>query len=150
MIKAEYAFDLPVPPEDAFARLSDPARDPEWQSACVHTRLLNGQPRPGCQYEITFQLIGKRMSFTVEIDEFAPGKLSKFHTLEGPFHYIGTYAYTEQADGTTGVHWTFEVEPGDYFGIMPKPLLRKVLVNQVKKDSAKLADQLTRTTQPPS
>jgi ribosome-associated toxin RatA of RatAB toxin-antitoxin module len=143
MIKAEYTFDLPVPPKEAFALLSDPARDPEWQSACAETRLLNGAARPGCRYEITFQLIGRRMSFTVEITEFEPGHRSKFQVLEGPFRYIGTYDYTEHEDGSTGVHWMFDVEPGEYFGIMPKSLLKKVLINQVKKDSGKLAEQLT-------
>ncbi|KAA0929825.1 MULTISPECIES: SRPBCC family protein [Streptomyces] len=141
-VKAEYAFGLPVPPKEAFALISDPAQDPVWQAACVDVQLLDGEPRPGARYEITFQLIGKRMQFTVEIDEFEPGLRSRFHTLDGPFHYVGTYVYAENEDGTTTVHWTFEVEPGDYFGIMPKSLLRKVLVNSVKKDSGKLAAQL--------
>ncbi|MFF8537582.1 SRPBCC family protein [Streptomyces sp. SAS_267] len=142
VVKAEYAFRLPVTPKEAFAQISDPAQDPVWQAACVDVKLLDGEPRPGGRYEITFQLIGKRMEFTVEISEFEPGRRSKFHTLEGPFGYVGTYDYTENEDGTTTVHWTFEVEPGDYFGIMPKSLLRKVLVNSVKKDSGKLAAQL--------
>jgi uncharacterized protein YndB with AHSA1/START domain len=149
MIKAEYGFDLPVSPKEAFALLSDPAQDPEWQAACVDVRLLNGAARAGGRYEITFQLIGKRMTFTVEVTEFEPGHRSKFHVLEGPFKYIGTYDYTENEDGTTGVHWTFEVEPGDYFGIMPKSLLRKVLVNSVKKDSSKLAEKLRKSSSTP-
>ncbi|MER8010326.1 MULTISPECIES: SRPBCC family protein [unclassified Streptomyces] len=141
-VTAEYAFHLPVTPKEAFELISDPAQDPVWQAACVDVKLLNGEPRPGGRYEITFQLIGKRMEFTVEIDEFVPGRRSTFHTLDGPFGYVGTYDYAENTDGTTTVHWTFEVEPGDYFGIMPKSLLRKVLVNSVKKDSAKLAASL--------
>ncbi|CAL9360887.1 hypothetical protein SUDANB171_00664 [Streptomyces sp. enrichment culture] len=141
-IKAEYAFDLPVAPEEAFAILSDPARDPEWQGACTRTLLLDGPARPGGRYEITFQMIGRRLDFTCEITEYEPGHRSRFHVLEGPFHYTGTYDYAEHADGTAGVHWTFEVEPGSYFGIMPQALLKKVLVNQVKKDSGKLAAEL--------
>ncbi|WP_306317878.1 MULTISPECIES: SRPBCC family protein [unclassified Streptomyces] len=142
MIRAEYAFDLPVPPKEAFAILSDPAMDVEWQSSCVHAKLLDGEPRPGSRYEIVFQMIGKRLEFLVEVDEFEPGVRSKFHTLDGPFGYVGTYEYTERPDGTTRVQWTFDVDPGDYFGIMPKPLLRKVLVTQVKKDSGRLAARL--------
>ncbi|MFZ3558351.1 SRPBCC family protein [Streptomyces sp. BH055] len=142
MIRAEHTFDLPVPPGEAFARLSDPARDPEWQAACVATRLLDGPARAGGRYEITFQLIGKRMTFTVEISEYEPGLRSRFHVLDGPFHYVGTYAYTEHPDGTTGVHWTFDVDPGDYFGAMPQSLVKKLLVSQVKKDSGKLAADL--------
>ncbi|MFG2375583.1 SRPBCC family protein [Streptomyces sp. NPDC048504] len=141
-VTAEYAFHLPVSPDEAFALISDPVQDPVWQAACVDVTLLNGPARPGGQYEITFQLIGKRMQFTVEISEFEPGRRSRFHTLQGPFGYVGTYEFVAREDGTTTVHWTFEVDPGDYFGIMPKSLLRKVLVNSVKKDSGKLAAQL--------
>lgn len=144
-LRAEYAFDLPVAPKEAFAWLSDTARDPEWQSACVDTRLLNGPAAPGCRYEITFQLIGKKMTFTVEITEFEPGRRSRFHVVDGPFGYTGTYDYTEHPDGTTGVRWTFDVEPGDFFGIMPRSLLKKVLISQVKKDSGRLAAQLAAT-----
>jgi len=147
MIVAEYAFNLPVAPEEAFAILSNPARDPEWQSACTESRLLDGEPRPGGRYEIVFQLIGKRMPFSCVLDEFEPGRGSKFHTTDGPFSYVGTYVYTALADGTTDVHWRFDVEPGDYFGIMPKPLITKVLVNQVKKDSGKLAARLAKQAQ---
>jgi hypothetical protein len=141
-VRAEYTFSVPVPPQEAFARISDPEQDPVWQAAVVSVTLLNGEPRPGCQYDIVFQLIGKRMEFTVEIDEFEPGRLSRFHTLSGPVQYEGTYEYTANAEGGTDVHWTFVVEPGDYFGIMPRTLLRKVLVNSVKKDSGKLATRL--------
>jgi hypothetical protein len=142
MIRAEYRFNLPVPPGRAFEMLSDPARDPDWQSACVGTRLLDGAPGVGCRYEITFQMLGRRMSFTVQITEFEPGRHSRFAVLEGPFRYVGSYLYTAQEDGTTDVHWTFDVEPGDFFGIMPKSLMKKVLVSQVKKDSGNLRKQL--------
>jgi ribosome-associated toxin RatA of RatAB toxin-antitoxin module len=146
MINAEYTFSLPVPPEEAFALLSDPARDPEWQAGCVQTRLLNGAAREGCQYEIVFQLINRRMVFTCEITAYQPGRRSQFKVLQGPFRYYGTYDYAAGADGSTSVHWQFDVEPGDYFGIMPKALLKKVLITQVKKDSGRLAASLAAQT----
>jgi hypothetical protein len=141
-ITAELDFTLPVPPGQAFDVLSDPIRDPEWQASCVHTRLINGEPRPGCHYEITFQLVGRKMTFTVEIIAFEPGVRSAFKVIDGPFTYVGSYDYREPTPGTTDVHWSFAVEPGDYFGIMPTVLLKKILVSQVKKDSRRLADQL--------
>lgn len=141
-IRAETTFDLPVPPEEAFALLSDPAKDPDWQTACVYSKLLNGEPRPGCEYEITFTMIGKKMDFTVEILEYEPGVVSRFQTLDGPFGYRGTYSYTERPDGGTTVHWLFEVDPGDYFGITPTSLVKKLLTAQVKKDGGKLAKRL--------
>jgi hypothetical protein len=47
MINAEHRFTLPVTPEEAFNLLSDPAGDPEWQSACVR-KLLDGRAEAGC------------------------------------------------------------------------------------------------------
>ena len=142
LIDAEHRFTLPVPPKEAFEVLSDPARDPEWQTACVGTRLLDGEAREGGRYEITFALIGKRMTFTVEILAYEPGIRSEFKALEGPFTYVGRYDYTERPDGGTDVHWNFRVDPGDYFGIVPLSLVKKLLVSQVKKDSGKLAERL--------
>lgn len=143
MINAEYRFTLPVGPEEAFNLLSDPAKDPDWQSACVETKLLNGQAAAGCRYEITFRLIGREMKFTVEILAYEPGVRSEFKTLDGPFGYIGHYDYADGQDGTADVHWRFDVDPGDYFGIMPHSLVKKLLNAQVKKDSSRLASQLS-------
>jgi hypothetical protein len=148
MINAEHSFDLPVAPAEAFALLSDPVRDPEWQSACVHTRLLDGPPRAGGQYEITFQMVGRRMTFIVEITAYEPGHRSAFRVVDGPFGYTGAYTYTERPGGSTGVHWTFDVDPGSYFGVMPLSLVKKLLISQVKKDSGKLAAQLTSQARP--
>jgi hypothetical protein len=142
MINAEHRFTLPVGPEEAFDLLSDPARDPEWQAACVGTTLLDGPARAGGRYEIIFQLIGRKMAFTVELLAYEPGVRSEFKVLEGPFGYVGSYRYTARPDGATDVHWTFDVDPGDYFGIMPLSLVKKLLVTQVKKDSGKLAAKL--------
>jgi ribosome-associated toxin RatA of RatAB toxin-antitoxin module len=142
MIDAEYRFVLPVPPGEAFDLLSNPARDPEWQPACVEAKLLDEQVRVGCRYEITFQMIGRRMTFTVEILAYEPGVRSEFRVLEGPFRYVGQYTYAKRPDGTSDVHWAFHVDPGDYFGVMPLSLVRKLLIAQVKKDSARLAERL--------
>ncbi|MBT0772833.1 SRPBCC family protein [Kineosporia sp. J2-2] len=145
LIEARHEFVLPVAPVEAFALLSDPEQDPVWQTACVSTALLDGPPRVGGHYTITFKLIGKVMPFTVEIDTFEPGVLSEFHSLEGPFSYVGAYAYEDAGEGSTRVRWKFDVDPGDYFGITPKSLVRKLLVSQVKSDTEKLAAKLRAT-----
>ena len=116
MIRAEHRFILPVDPEEAFALLSDPRRDPDWLTACRRTALLDGVAAPGCRYEITFEFLSRVMEFVVEINEYEPGRHSRFTTLAGPFHYVGDYRYCAAEDGGTEVHWTFDVEPGDFFG----------------------------------
>lgn len=142
LIEAEHRFTLPVAPQEAFAVLSDPAKDPDWQTACVGTRLLDGDAHEGGRYEITFAMVGRRMTFTVEIVAYEPGVRSHFKVLDGPFSYTGGYEYSPLEDGGTAVHWTFRVDPGNYFGILPLSLVKKLLITQVKKDSSKLGERL--------
>jgi hypothetical protein len=148
MIGVEYRVNLPVPADIAFAVMSDPARDPDWQGSCAGTRVLGESLGPGCRYEIIFQMLGKRMDFVAEITHFEPGVHSRFEVVEGPFQYIGNYRYHEQPDGTTDVHWTFDAEPGSYFGVLPKSLLKKALLSAVKKDLSNLSAMLSSGTFP--
>lgn len=145
MIDAEYRFTLPVSAREAFDLLSDPAREPQWRSVCVEARLLDEAPAAGCRYEITFLMLDRRMTFTAEILAYEPGVRSDFTVLQGPFGYSGSYVYTENPDGGTEVHWIFRVDPGDYFGVMPHSLVSKLLIDQIKKDSDRLAERLRGT-----
>jgi uncharacterized membrane protein len=148
MINVEYQTNLPVPADIAFAVMSDPARDPDWQGSCLSTRVLGATLGPGCRYEIAFQMLGKRMDFVAEIIEYEPGVASRFQVVEGPFQYIGSYRYHAQADGTTDLKWTFDAEPGGYFGVLPKSLLKKAVLAQVTKDLNNLSKMLSVAAQP--
>lgn len=138
MIQADYTYTLPVTPAQAFAYLSNPANDSEWQSACVSSELLGPVPVVGCRYDIVFSLLGRRMAFTSEITLIEPHCECAFKSIEGPFHYEGRYSLRPHAEGTE-VHWQFAAQPGSFFGILPASLLRKVLISQVEKDSVTLA-----------
>jgi ribosome-associated toxin RatA of RatAB toxin-antitoxin module len=146
MIRAEYSFTLPVSPDQAFAIVSDPPRHSEWMTACLHTKLLDGLPAPGRRYEITFEFLQRTMDFLVEIDTYDPWRHSRFTSIEGPFRYIADYRFHPLADGSTEVHWTFDVHPGDFFGLTPDSLIRKFLVSQVEKDSQTLRERLVESS----
>ncbi|HEX3783254.1 MAG TPA: SRPBCC family protein [Pseudonocardiaceae bacterium] len=142
LVEVEYTFDVPVPPKEAFALISDPRQERVWRAICVEVTPLDEVPRVGSQYEIVFEMFGKRMEFTVQIEEFEPGRSSKFRTLRGSFQYFGAYDYAAHENGTTSVRSTLNVIPGDYFGIMSHNLIYKMLVESIKQDSAKLAARL--------
>lgn len=146
MIHADYTYTLPVPPAEAFAYLSHPANDSQWQSSCVSVELLGPAPMVGCRYNIVFSFLGRKMKFTSEIIVSEPDREYAFKVIEGSFYYEGRYRLRPHGDGTE-VHWQFDAEPGTFFGILPAALLRKVLISQVEKDSATLARLLkTRNT----
>jgi carbon monoxide dehydrogenase subunit G len=147
MIRAEYNFNLPVPPAQAFAYMCNPANDAEWQSSCVSAELRDIRPGLASRYAIVFSFLGRKMSFQAEITEYDPPSRYAFRVHEGPFHYDGQYLFEPRGRGTH-VHWRFDADPKGFFGIVPATLLRKVLVTQVEKDVVTLSGILLRQAEP--
>lgn len=139
MIRCETRYTLPAPPDVVFDYMANPANDVQWQDSCVEARLLGPEPVAGCRYAIVFSFLGRKMQFTGEITERVPAREFAFKVLEGSFHYEGRYSFRPHAEGTE-VHWVFDAEPGKFFGILPASLLRKLLINQVQKDVARLIE----------
>jgi hypothetical protein len=142
MVHAEYQFHLPVTPEEAFAVLGDPSRDEEWQASVVRSTLLDAPARAGSRYEITFHMFGRDLDFVARITDYVEGVRSGYTTESGPFSYTGGYTYTPAAGGGTDVMWSFDVEPGKFFGLLPLSFMRWVLVSQVEKDTRTLRARL--------
>ena len=142
MIHADYRYTLPVSPAEAFAYLSNPANDTQWQSSCNAVELLAPKPLPdiGCRYTIVFNFLSRKMNFVAEITERKPDSEYAFKVLEGPFYYEGRYNFRPHTDGVE-VHWQFGAEPGKFFGIIPSSILRKVLISQIENDVVTLRKQ---------
>lgn len=140
MIRSEFTYTLPAPPELVFPYMANPANDVEWQNSCTEARLLGDAPVVGCRYAIVFSFLGRKMQFVGEITELVPEREFAFKVVEGSFHYEGRYSFRPHPQGTE-VHWVFDAEPGKFFGILPASLLRKLLINQVKNDVAILLKQ---------
>jgi hypothetical protein len=137
MVRATYDFSLPVTAEDAFAVLSNPGLDAQWQGSCLASELKDAPPAPGSRYSISFRMMAKTLDFEGEITDFEPGRASGYRTVGGPFSYTGGYTYTPTAQGCD-LSWFFDVDPGRFFGLVPVSLLRKALVSQVEKDTRTL------------
>jgi carbon monoxide dehydrogenase subunit G len=138
MIEASFDFLLPVPPEQAFDYLAEPANDPAWQAACQSAELLDSPCRVGSRYRIVFSLLGRNMQFQCEVTERERASVHAFRAVEGSFTYRGRYRFEAHAQGTR-VHWHFAAEPGSFFGLLPASLLRKVLLSQIERDTEALA-----------
>lgn len=133
MIHAEHRYTLPVAPATAFAYLSNPGNDAEWQSSCSESELLGPSPEVGCEYRIVFNFMSRKMNFLSKITERNPDTNFAFASVEGSFRYEGRYTFTP-IEGGVEVHWQFSADPGKFFGILPSSLIRKVLVSQIQKD----------------
>jgi hypothetical protein len=87
-------------------------------------------------------MFGRDLDFVARITDFDSGVRSGYTTESGPFAYSGGYTYTPAVDGGTDLLWSFDVEPGKFFGLLPLSFMRWVLVSQVEKDTKTLRDRL--------
>lgn len=77
MIHIPSVVDVPVPAEDVFAYLSDPATNPEWSpNALEVSDIPDGPTALGTRYRVKLKFFG-RVNFL--IDEFEPGHRVRFN-----------------------------------------------------------------------
>jgi uncharacterized protein YndB with AHSA1/START domain len=77
VIHVPSVVDVPVPAEDVFAYLSDPATNPEWSpNALEVTDIPDGPAGLGTRYRVKLKFFGK-VNFL--IDEFEPGHRVRFN-----------------------------------------------------------------------
>ena len=108
----------------------------------MRSTLLDAPARAGSRYQITFHMFGRDLDFVARITDFVEGERSGYTTESGPFSYTGGYTYTPASDGGTEILWSFDVEPGKFFGLLPLSFMRWVLVSQVEKDTRTLRSRL--------
>src|SRR5258708_37726 len=77
VIQIPSVVDVPVPAEDVFAYLSDPATNPEWSpNALEVTDIPDGPTALGTRYRVKLKFFG-RVNFL--IDEVKPGHRVRFN-----------------------------------------------------------------------
>lgn len=139
MIKVEYSYLVANPADFVFAYIANPINDQYWQESCHGVELEESGEAvgEGTRYRIQFQFLGREMPFTAVVSEYEPHQRYAYETLSGPMQYRGRYHFTRIGNGTQ-IDWTFEAEPGGFFGIVPRTLLKKVLAKQVEGDIGRL------------
>lgn len=139
MIKVEYSYLVNSPVDFVFSYISNPLNDQYWQASCQGVELKEpGAPiGEGTEYAIRFQFLGRDMPFTTVVTEYEPFQSYAYETLSGPMQFRGSYRFTRLGNSTQ-IDWVFESEPGGFFGIVPRSLLKKVLAKQVEGDIARL------------
>lgn len=139
MIKIEYSYLVASPVEFVFAYIGNPINDQYWQESCRGVELEEPGETvgEGTRYRTQFEFLGREMPFTAVVSEYEPARAYAYETLSGPMRYHGRYRFT-RVGNSTQIDWTFEADPGGFFGIVPRALLKKVLAKQAEADIGRL------------
>ena len=139
MIRFDYQYSVDAPVESVFEYISNPHNDEQWQAACRRARLRERKPvAPGSEFDTQVGFLGRNLYFLVRVFEHDRDYRYGYETIAGPLYYRGVYLFTPTDANTTQVDWHFEAEPGTFFGIIPRPLIRKVLAKQIASDIERL------------
>ncbi|MGX2041768.1 SRPBCC family protein [Methylocaldum sp. MU1018] len=147
MITVTQQYSVNAPVDKVFAYISNPKNDKEWQASCQDVILPEGETlKAGTTYEIVFRFLGRNMPFQSAITAYELDKSFGYETLTGPMKFRGHYTFEPSPEGTR-VDWTFEADPGKFFGIVPIGLVKKIFVKQVEADINRLKSILNRQQQ---
>ncbi|MBC7923018.1 MAG: SRPBCC family protein [Ferruginibacter sp.] len=136
MIAVEKNYLIKRPLETVFGFVTTLLNDPLWIAACTEIVPLTQDT-----YEVVLKFFGRKMRFNMVIVSHEPCRKYEYATTAGPLSFRGCYLFEPVAEGTA-VKWTFQGEPGSFFGLVPRPLLAKALEKQAEGDIKTLKELL--------
>lgn len=131
MIEVQKEYIIKQSQEVTYQFISNPENDLKWMSSAAEVAIKTEDT-----YDITLKFFGKKMTFGIEM-ETTPNSCHDYRTTSGPLSFEGRYAMEPVAEGTK-VTWTFKADPKNFFGLVPKVLLKNALDKQADKDIAAL------------
>ncbi len=135
-VLTEIVIDRPSEEVAAFA--ADPTNAPEWY---VNIKAVEWKTSPplaiGSRLAFVAQVLGRRLAYTYEIVEFAPGTRLVMRTADGPFPMETTYTWTRPSEGVTRMTLRNRGEPTG-FSKIAAPVMAGGMRRANRKDLARL------------
>jgi ligand-binding SRPBCC domain-containing protein len=103
-------------------------------------------PRPlavGTRLEFVAQFLGRRLAYTYEVAELAPGERFVMRTTQGPFPMETTYAWEDAAEQATRMFLRNRGEPAG-FAKLTAPMVAAAMRRANRKDLERLKGILER------
>jgi uncharacterized membrane protein len=130
------------PRSDVAAYAADPDNATSWYENIKAVEWET--PRPlavGSRMTFVAQFLGRTLSYTYEIREFAPDERLVMSTAQGPFPMETTYTWDDAADGATRMTLRNRGEPTG-FKALTAPLMARAMRRANERDLRRLKQML--------
>ncbi len=126
------------PRRDVAAYAANPDNAPSWYVNIEAVQWKTAPPAGvGSQVAFVAHFLGRRLAYTYEIVEFAPGERLVMRTAEGPFPMETTYTWDATPEGHTRMVLRNRGTPAG-FSTLAAPLMASAMRRANKKDLARL------------
>jgi ligand-binding SRPBCC domain-containing protein len=143
-VDVETSIEIDCPRSVVAAYVSNPDNATHWY---VNIRSINWETTPpavvGSRIAFVAQFLGRRIAYTYEVREIAPGERFVMRTAQGPFPMQTTYSWQDTESGGTRMTLRNSGEPSG-FGKMAAPMMAAAMRKANQKDLARLKTILER------
>jgi hypothetical protein len=120
------------------AYAADPGNAPQWYENIESVEWETEPPiAVGSRLAFVARFLGRRLAYTYEIRELAPGERLVMSTSQGPFPMETTYEWTDAPGGTTRMTLRNRGRPSG-FATIAAPALAAAMRRANRKDLARL------------
>ena len=136
-VTTETTIDRPV--GDVAEYAANPANAPEWYANIdtVTWQTAEGRVEQGAKMTFVARFLGRRLEYTYELVDVAPGERVVMRTAQGPFPMETTYTWTPASPTSTRMTLRNRGEPSG-FSKLVAPLMAPAMRRANRKDLAKL------------
>ena len=138
MVDVETSIDIECPRSVVAAFVSNPDNATRWY---VNITSITWETTPpaavGSRIAFVAQFLGRRIAYTYEVREIAPGERFVMSTAHGPFPMQTTYSWQDLESGGTRMTLRNSGEPKG-FGRMAAPMMAAAMRTANRKDLARL------------
>jgi uncharacterized membrane protein len=139
-IYTDIVINRPVGVVSAYA--ADPANAPEWYRNIESATWQTPPPvQAGSRIAFVARFLGRRLEYTYEVTELAPGERLVMRTGQGPFPMETTYTWTPAGDAATMMSLRNRGEPRG-FASVAAPVLASAVRRATQADLRRLKSLL--------
>lgn len=126
------------PPSEVAEYAGAPDNAPEWYANIRSVEWRTEPPmQVGSRMDFVATFLGRRLAYTYEIVEWAPGERLVMSTSDGPFPMETTYTWRPTADGRTRMTLRNTGNPSG-FARFAGPVMERAMRRATTKDLARL------------
>ena len=134
MPHAEHTVTVTRPQQDVFDYLADGTHNREWRTGVLEIRRTSADAGQGATYrQVLAGPGGRRLDGDYQITVFHPPGRLEFQVTAGPARPAGVFELTSDAEGSTRVRFSLDLDPA---GVMK--LMTPMITRQMRREVAQL------------